>query len=72
MNEDIEEFILNTDSHSFLESLARARKLLEGTDMVAKLDEVLTAEIELALMGAEKAKSEILKKDKDNKIRPIK
>lgn len=63
--------MLFTGSECFLESLARTRQiLLENPILLAKIDEVLLEELELALMGSKKAKSELLKGDKDN-IRPI-
>ncbi len=55
----------------FIESLSRSRQHLKNSPLLVKLDEVLELEIELALMGAQKAKSEIIKKQKDN-LRPIK
>lgn len=72
MSDDIEVFLDNADSGvSYVESLARTRWYLKDTSLIDKLDAVIEAELELALIGAEKAKSEVLKASKDN-IKPIK
>lgn len=76
MNEDIEVYLDNSDSTSYIESLAKTRAHLNNIykvdcSIMTKLDALLEAEIELAILGAEKAKSEILKAAK-NKVRPIK
>ncbi len=69
-NDDMAEFF--TDSSNYLESLIRCRKLLEGAySLAAKLDEVIALELDLALMGAEKAKSEIVKANKST-VTPLK
>jgi len=68
----MDEVNIEYHNESFLESLARTRQyLLSSAKLVAEIDAVISAELELALMGAKKAKSNILKADKDN-IRPIK
>lgn len=69
MNEDIIEYI--DDSGGYLESLIKSRKHV-GDKLLVKLDELIEAELDLAIMGAAKAKSEILKKNKDNTLVPIK
>lgn len=71
MNEEtIDAFLEQTGC--FLESLIKSRKHLTGK-LLSKLDGVIDAELDLALMGAEKAKSEILKANKEgNKLVPIK
>lgn len=69
MEDDLEMYFDSTGS--FLESIIKSRKHLDGK-LLNKLDELIDAELDLAIMGAAKAKSEILKKDTDNKIRPIK
>lgn len=71
MDEEMLMFV-NNDSMSYLESLMRGRVHLKDTPLLSKLDVVIEAELELALMGAEKAKSEILKANKNNAVRPIK
>ena len=78
MNEDIEVYLDQTsEGSSYLESLIKSRQFLiqsggDGSNaLLNKLDLVINAELDLALMGAEKAKSEIVKATKDN-IRPIK
>jgi hypothetical protein len=71
MDEDVIEFV-NADSGFYLESLLRCKLVLKKKSAISeKLDEVILAELELALMAAEKAKSEILKANKDT-VRPIK
>jgi hypothetical protein len=71
MNDEVEMFMDQGGGMSFIESLTRARLNLKDSTLMAKLEEVIAAEIELALMGAAKAKSEILKNSKDT-VRPIK
>ena len=57
----------------FLECLIKSRVHLKNCSKLSdKLDELIHAELDLAIMGAEKAKSEILKKNKDDVVRPIK
>ncbi len=68
MEEGIEIFL---DKGCYIESLSRARRNLAG-QLLSKLDEVIDVELDLALMGAAKAKSEILKKSKDSVVKPIK
>lgn len=65
-----EEYSCYTDS-SYLESLARTWKHLRETTLKSKIEEVIEAELDLALLAANKAKSEILKSTKDN-IKPLK
>ncbi len=59
-NDDMAEFV--SDSGSYLESLIRCRKMLGDSLLLPKLDEVLEVEIRLALLAANKAESEILRK----------
>jgi len=69
MNEDIEVYL----EPSYLESLIRSRKYLNSQgDLIKKLDLVIHAELDLALLGAEKAKSEVLKLSAKDNLRPIK
>lgn len=76
--EDIEVFFDKSDG-CYLESLIKSRVNIEkasniSQDIIYGLEEVILLELELAKMGAEKAKSEIIKaaaKEKDN-VRPIK
>ena len=79
--DDIEVYMDNvSDGSSYVESLVKARIQLEKLPhsesqrkMMGKLEEVILLELDLAVMGAEKAKSEILKAAaKDNVVRPIK
>ena len=73
MNEDIEVYL--DEGGCLLESLIKSRRHLTGTkEILTKLDLVIEAELDLALMAAQKAKSEVLKasaKDK-NHLTPIK
>lgn len=77
MEDDITMF--TADSGCYLESLVRCRGFLlsqEGfpssrQSLLDVLDQVLHAELELALMAADKAKSEITKLSKNN-IKTIK
>ncbi len=78
MNEESIEMYVD-DSGSYLESLVKSRIYLKdlspskGSHLVAKMEELLLLEIDLAILGAEKAKSEILKKQSsEDKVRPIK
>ncbi len=70
MIEDIKVYMDKYTGGSYLESLIASRRFLSG-QLLTSLDEVITVEIELALMGATKAKSEVLKKTTDT-VRPIK
>lgn len=73
MNEDIEVFLDGNNSPCYIESLIRCRHLLKESPLLTRLDEAIALELDLAVLGAEKAKSEIIKSDtKENKIRPIK
>lgn len=69
MNDEVE--LLFENGIGYLESLVKCRPILKDTPMLKQLDEVITLELELALMGAEKARSELLKASKNN-IKPIK
>ncbi len=71
-NDDIEIFFEKDDGGCFIESLARSRRYLKDTPLLAKLDKLVSYEIDLAIMGAEKAKSEALKKNSKDNLRPIK
>ena len=71
MNEDIEVYL--DESGGYLEALIKSRKHLKESELLQKLDQLISLELDLGVMAAEKAKSEILKKqDKDNIVRPIK
>lgn len=60
---DTDEFFVS--SSNYLESLVKCRSLLkDNVTLASKLDDVIFLELDLALMGAEKAKSEILKSNK--------
>ncbi len=71
MNDDTDVFFENSTA-CYLESLIRCRQhVKDSVHLSSKLDEVINLELDLAVMGAEKAKSEILKRTKDT-VRPIK
>jgi len=71
MNDEIT-VVMEGDSVSYLESLIRSRKKVEDNPgMYAKLEAVIMVELDLALLGAEKAKSEHIKSSGSN-IKPIK
>lgn len=71
MNEDVEVYM--EDTGAYVVSLIGTRINLETEPkLLAKLDKVIEAELDLALMGAEKAKSEILKAAAKDNLRPIK
>ena len=70
MNDEIEMYVEGLGSSPcYIESLAKTRKLLSGK-LLKKLDVLIEAELDLALMGTEKARSEIIKASKNN-ITPI-
>lgn len=56
MEDDVISF---TSNGNFLCDLIKSRQFISGTPLLAKLDEVIAVEIELALIGANKAKSEV-------------
>ena len=75
-NDDIDVYMDMAAGTSYIESLAKANIYLSKlyncqSPIMNKIGQLLIAEIELAILGAEKAKSEILKSS-ENKIRPIK
>ena len=73
MDEDT--IFFETDSSGgYLGSLIISRQhLKDAPKLLAKLEAVIELELELALLGAEKAKSEVLKANaKNNAVRPIK
>jgi hypothetical protein len=72
MNEEIDMFLNTASGISYIESLSRALLNLNGNHLASKLEEVIGLEIELALIGAQKAKSEVVKSNKDSVVRPIK
>lgn len=58
---------------NYLESLMCARQhLTKKSALLAKLDNLIDLELELAIMGAEKAKSEALKEKAKDNVKPIK
>lgn len=68
MNDDDLEVFIGKDEGCYLESLCRSRQYL-SKELLAKLDEVIGLEIELALMGANRAKNKVTEKPN---LRPIK
>jgi len=59
------------DITSYIESLCKSRELLKNSELLNKLDNVISLELELALQCAERELSELRKSTKDN-VRPIK
>ncbi len=73
MTDDVDVYLDSSNGGCYLESLINTRINLEDCPrLLKKLDELIEAEIDLAIMGAEKAKSEILKASKEATVRPIK
>lgn len=73
MNDEMEIFFDKSDGTSFIESLAKSRQWLkDNNELSSKLDNALNLELDLAILEAEKAKSNLLKNSKDNKLVPIK
>ncbi len=71
--ENDEMMFFQGDSGGYLEGLIRSLPLLkEEAVLLDKLKLVIGLELDLAIMGAEKAKSEILKANATSKVRPIK
>jgi len=62
-----------SNSASYVESLIRSTQYLkQGTDLHTKLCDVIGAELDLALMDAQSAKSDRLKKSAKENVKPIK
>ncbi len=78
--DDVEVYLDSSSPNSYIESLIKSRQALisshkyqEATkNILIKLDEVIQAELEVALLGAEKAKSEVLKAASKGSISPLK
>lgn len=81
MNEEIDVY-LDSSGGYYLESLIKSRKILLSDPtyikdtLIFKIEEVISLELDLAILGSEKAKREVLKNTKlseakDN-LRPIK
>lgn len=70
--DDIEVYMdsANTGS-SYLESLVKCREHI-NPNRLERLDTLIDLELDLAILGAEKAKSEILKSQARDNLRPIK
>lgn len=81
IDEDIDVYLDSSNGgSSYLESLVRSFRLLIATEndfnkhvspLILLLEEVIETELHVALLGAEKAKSEILKAT-SNKVVPLK
>lgn len=76
-NEEIDVYLSSDSQGCYLESLVKCRRLLlDAPDMLSKLEQVIDLELDLAIMGSEKAKSEVLKntklKEVKDNLRPIK
>lgn len=75
MNDEMEIFFNKDDGSTYLESLIRSRCMMYNSkninlDIVSGLEEVISLEIELARLGAEKAMSEA--KKATAKVTPLK
>lgn len=70
--EDVTAFF--TDSSNYLESLIRSRQHLANASasMRKMLDETIAVELELALIGAKKARAAVLKEQAKNNVVPLK
>lgn len=77
-NNEIEMFFdPNSQGECYIESLVRSWKILDDSAscplvMIDKMVEVISLELDLAIMGAQKAKSEVLKSQIKDNLRPIK
>lgn len=69
-DDDIDVFF--EQSGCLLEALIKSRHWLKDSTLISKLDELIDLELDLAIMGANKAKSELLKANKESTVRPIK
>jgi hypothetical protein len=66
-DDDMIDLLVGSNGGCYIESLMRSRRhLIDSPKLLEALDTVIEAELELALMGADKARSEILKLNKDN------
>lgn len=76
MNDDIEVYLDSaTTGSSYLESIIKAYERLSHihnveSPLIKKITQLIEEELDLALLGTSKAKSEILKATKDN-VKPI-
>jgi len=64
-NDDIEIFFDKSDGSSYIESLIRSRvhlsHITEEIDLIDKLNHLISLELDLSIIGAEKAMSEAKK-----------
>lgn len=68
-DDDLAEYF--TTSSTYLESLVRCRHILKDSpELLAKISAVVSLEIDLAMHGAEKAMSEIVREK--SKVTPLK
>jgi len=73
MNDDVEVYFESEIQNCYLESLIKSRRFLaDAPYLIKKLEEVIDLELDLAMMGAQKAKSEVLKTQPKDNLRPIK
>ena len=73
MMEDDLDMFFSSGSNTYLASLIQSRQCLKDVPhLLTKLDAAIELELELALIGAQKAKSEVVKKDASSVVRPIK
>ena len=71
--ENEEMMFFEGDAGGYLAGLIKSLPLLKDEEeLLNKLKVVIGLELDLAIMGAEKAKSELLKANATSKVRPIK
>lgn len=67
----MEDFVFETQSNNYLESLMCSRQwLTKKSELLEKLDTLIGIELDVAIMGAAKARNELVKETAV--IRPIK
>jgi hypothetical protein len=80
MNDEIDIFFDKSDGSSYIESLIRSRvqlsQITEEIDLIDKLNHLISLELDLSIIGVEKAISEAkkaaLKEVSGNNVKPIK
>lgn len=77
MNDDIELYMDGDSNVCYLESLVKAMTHMShlhkfDSPIMVKFEQVINAELDLALLGAEKAKSDILKANAKDNVKPLK
>jgi hypothetical protein len=74
MDEELDCYFTNSSNYleSLINSYVAVSKLQTGMALTKKLQEVIEIEIELALIGAKKARGEILKEEAKNNVVQLK